>query len=414
MALDNINEDVERKRKETEFQANQNSNTLPGISNPVVSPGKLAPRKNILKELPNQASPGQVTNMAPGRLAELTSMNAKLQTPTINEVPDARRDSELGKMTSSNQGNTSTYDINGDSLEYTLSGHDGQLKTNLEKINQMIDSGVKVSPEQMSRITSLRQQAGFLRGGTDRRPVGPDGLPLQQGSGLRKIGNMDVQFSPETSQEEINRFNEIPVQANQPTWNDLAVQDNNRRLASLGQGNRSAQNADRNLGLAKDIRVEGELFTKENSPNMGWKTREALNQQLLANKQSSENTLAQIGSQQNIARNSNALTAETNRINEISNSSQNKFRDIQGQVALKPPVKENDSYDKIDIYNDLGQVTGQQLYNKRTGEKINQAATFTTPKPATTEKLLKMRTSKDPNFAAAEAEYKMRFGSLPY
>jgi hypothetical protein len=413
MALNEI-DDKERKRKEAEFQANKNSNILPGVNNPVVSPGTLAPRKNILKELPNQASHDQVTNMAPGRLAELTSMNAKLQTPTINEVPDARRDSELGKMTSSTQGNTSTYDINGNTLGYKLSERDQQLKTNLEKINQMIDSGVEVSPEQMNRITSLRQQAGFLRGGTDRRPVGPDGLPLQQGSGLRKIGNMDVQFSPETSQEEINRFNEIPVQANQPTWNDLAVQDNNRRLASLGQGNRSAQNADRNLGLAKDIRVEGELFTKENSPNMGWKTREALNQQLLANKQSSENTLAQIGSQQNIARNSNALTAETNRINEISNSSQNKFRDIQGQVALKPPVKENDSYDKIDIYNDLGQVTGQQLYNKRTGEKINQAATFTTPKPATTEKLLKMRTSKDPNFAAAEAEYKMRFGSLPY
>jgi hypothetical protein len=223
-----------------------------------------------------------------------------------------------------------------------------------------------------------------------------------------------VQFSPETSQEEINRFNEIPVQANQPTWNDLAVQDNNRRLASLGQGNRSAQNADRNLGLAKDIRVEGELFTKENSPNMGWKTREALNQQLLANKQSSENTLAQIGSQQNIARNSNALTAETNRINEISTESENKLRDIQGQVALKPPVKENDSYDKIDIYNDLGQVTGQQLYNKRTGEKINQATSFTESQSDIIKRLTQMRASKDPKLAAFEAKYKANFGSLPY
>jgi hypothetical protein len=413
MALNEI-DDKERKRKEAEFQANKNSNILPGVNNPVVSPGTLAPRKNILKELPNQASHDQVTNMAPGRLAELTSMNAKLQTPTINEVPDARRDSELGKMTSSTQGNTSTYDINGNTLGYKLSERDQQLKTNLEKINQMIDSGVEVSPEQMNRMTSLRHQAGFLRGGTDRRPVGPDGLPLQQGSGLRKIGNMDVQFSPETSQEEINRFNEIPVQANQPTWNDLAVQDNNRRLASLGQGNRSAQNADRNLGLAKDIRVEGELFTKENSPNMGWKTREALNQQLLANKQSSENTLAQIGSQQNIARNSNALTAETNRINEISTESENKLRDIQGQVALKPPVKENDSYDKIDIYNDLGQVTGQQLYNKRTGEKINQATSFTESQSDIIKRLTQMRASKDPKLAAFEAKYKANFGSLPY
>ena len=118
--------------------------------------------------------------------------------------------------------------------------------------------------------------------------------------------------------------------------------------------------------------------------------------------------------------NRNLLMADSNRISEMDVRGQNKLRDIQGQVAQQPVPKEN-SLKPIVVkqYDEIGNVIGEEIKmpNAEGTGYVGGNATqsnFTVPKPATTAKLIKMRESKDPNLAAAEAEYKMRFGNLPY
>ena len=118
--------------------------------------------------------------------------------------------------------------------------------------------------------------------------------------------------------------------------------------------------------------------------------------------------------------NRNLLMADSNRISEMDVLGQNKLRDIQGQVAQQPVPKEN-SLKPIVVkqYDEIGNVIGEEIKmpNAEGTGYVGGNATqsnFTVPKPATTAKLIKMRESKDPNLAAAEAEYKMRFGNLPY
>ena len=144
-------------------------------------------------------------------------------------------------------------------------------------------------------------------------------------------------------------------------------------------------------------------------PPMGWRTHKDLMLQELTNQQSRENNLANLEEQRQRA----AIDKDKNRIDEQRVNSENKLRDIQGQVEQQPQEKESDVYDKIDIYNEAGMVTGQQLYNKRTGEKVEQPK-FTESQEDIIKRLNQMRDSKDPKLAAAEAKYKAHFGSLPY
>jgi len=93
--------------------------------------------------------------------------------------------------------------VPGGAFSVNLSPQDQQLKANLAKIDAMISGGVVPTPEQAQQIQELKQQAGFLRGGTDRRPVGRDGLPIKAGGGAGVGGNYSVQGSPEM----VARFN---------------------------------------------------------------------------------------------------------------------------------------------------------------------------------------------------------------
>lgn len=107
-----------------------------------------------------------------------------------------------------------------------------------------------------------------------------------------------------------------------------------------------------------------------------------------------------------------------NLLSALEIESQNKLRDIQGKVLQAPPIKESQLKPiVVKEYDELGNVKAEKIKMPNaegTGYIDDSAPTFTKPKPATTAKLLKMRASKDPNLAAAEDEYKMRFGTLPY
>jgi len=93
--------------------------------------------------------------------------------------------------------------VPGGAFSVNLSPQDQQLKENLAKIDAMVAGGVVPTPEQAQQIQELKQQAGFLRGGTDRRPVGRDGMPIKTGGGAGMGGNYSIQGSPET----VARFN---------------------------------------------------------------------------------------------------------------------------------------------------------------------------------------------------------------
>jgi len=114
------------------------------------------------------------------KTAKLYEPSINLTLPRINEIPNEQIDKELGKMNVSTDGDTTTYNIGRDTLSYKLSDQDKQLKTNLERINQMVASGASVSPEDMDRINNLRQQAGFLRGGTDKKLASNTNNGVQQ------------------------------------------------------------------------------------------------------------------------------------------------------------------------------------------------------------------------------------------
>ena len=122
--------------------------------------------------------------------------------------------------------------------------------------------------------------------------MGPDGKPIddlsskigmndasQAGQRSFPVGNMDVQFDKSVSPEAQQRF-AAPTgqqQGGAPTWDDMSRQFQNRSFAGEFGGGRPAP-------------TQGQqLFTRENSPNMGWKERAKLNEQMMTNQQSGKN-----------------------------------------------------------------------------------------------------------------------------
>lgn len=138
---------------------------------------------------------------------------------------------------------------------------DIKLKGNLEQINKMIASGVQPTAEQAQRIQTLRQAAGYLRGGTDRVPVGPDGRPLKSGGS----GGLSVQFDSSVSPGARAAFLADPVR---PTAQ--IDRYNNAQSLRMVQGMTQGQVASRNAD--KIINGSG----PEPKP-MGWKSRLATN-----------------------------------------------------------------------------------------------------------------------------------------
>ena len=321
---------------------------------PIKKQAPMSPGDPMNESFYGGSNPLRNINSRPDRVGQGTRVvernmlpSVSIESPKINETPNAQRDAELGKMTASINGNTTTYDIGGNTLSFE-GNKDSQTRTNLERINP---------------------------------------------NGSQRVGNMDVAFDSSVSSEARKRFLENPVA---PTGQMAQYE----KYMNTPRG--------QNFGVTK--------IDNSPPPPMGWRTHKDLMLQELTNQQSEKNTLAEIASQQKIEK-------EKNRINEMGVVAENKLRDIQGQVAQQPPVKETALKPMVIEEPDPNDPTGASKRQKimvpnADGtdyvDGMSGQPTVTTPKPATTEKLLKMRASKDPNFAAAEAEYKMRFGNLPY
>ena len=95
--------------------------------------------------------------------------------------------------------------------------------------------------------------------------------PQQQNrlTGTQRVGNMDVAFAPDTPMASRQAFMADPVKP------EGQIAQYNRN--AMAEADRQEYNRSKEQGQGQD------LFTPENSPNMGWKERTALNEQKLRN-----------------------------------------------------------------------------------------------------------------------------------
>lgn len=275
------------------------------------------------------------------KTSKLYEAPTALRVPTLKELPNAQRDTELGKMNVGTNGNIVTYDIGGNTLSYDATKTDPS-KISLRNINSQ-PSNSQPTWDDYHKQQAERYDAyvNSPRG----RYFGPAQLPTEE----KKDNSLGGLF--------LQGLQMRKDRANAQIANDLATQETNR------------------------MKIEADA---ENDANR------------------------------------NLLFADQNRINEMDVQGQNKYREIEGQVAQNPPIKESALKPMVvKEYDELGNVVGERIKipnAEGTGyvDGMGEQSTFVTPKPATVEKMLKMRDSKDPNLAAAEAEYKRRFGNLPY
>lgn len=383
MALNNLQtltddtDYLKRKRQEADDAFNQMAN--------------IEPEKKILSQLP-QRQTGSLGEPKKLSLYEAPTTNVNTKIPG----PEAFTNVAAKDRTVSNVG-----------VQYTP--QDLQLKDNISKMNAIIKAGVDptsgkpVTLDQIEKVNQIKQQAGFLRGGTDRRPVDANGFPIATNNTLSKMtdSGLSIQFDPN---------------ANIPEGNKQAV------MQSYGANDSKAQTL---RNLQGDQFTDREFVKNYRPPTVTNGIKPGMNEseRIAIRADNTSRANARLAANTSTENNVNASLSdrEKNRIEAINVGGQNKLRDIQGQVALDPRMKENQLKPIVVKVADPTDPTGTRVIEEirmpnaeGTGYVNNQAATFTKPKPATTEKLLKMRSSKDPNFAAAEAEYKMRFGSLPY
>lgn len=263
-------------------------------------------------------------------------------------------------------------------VQYTP--QDLQLKDNISKMDAIIKSGVDptsgkpVTLDQIEKVNQIKQQAGFLRGGTDKRAVDANGFPIATtGNTLRNISDsgrtilskegIAMTFNEGTDQNVIDR--------------SMAVGNENDRIAAY---NRTPE------GVAKEnqmIQQFNSLDTNKPAPrqlstvNDGIKPGMNEAERIAIRSDNTSRANARLAANTSAENNVNTSLSdqEKNRIEGINVGGQNKLRDIQGQVALDPQVKQlDDLYDRKDVYNDFGQVIGQELYNKRTGELKKQSS----------------------------------------
>jgi len=134
--------------------------------------GEVTPKDQKLNVIETNQNSLKDINSRPDRIGQGTRVvernmlpSVSNESPKINEVPNAQRDSELGAMTTAKNGNITTYDIGGNTLSFE-GNKDAQTRTNLGKINS---------------------------------------------NGPQRVGNMDVSFDSSVSPEARKRFLENPV-----------------------------------------------------------------------------------------------------------------------------------------------------------------------------------------------------------
>lgn len=215
-------------------------------------------------------------------LPSMPVVNAVLK---INETPNTQRDSELGKMTVVNDGDVTTYDIGGNTLSYR----------NSEKANQT-----------SSVVNRLRL------------------------SNINRVGNMDVEFDPSVTPAARQRFLENPVRPTAQIERFDANQNVPRGRFFGATPLPTEQPVADSLG---EMLVQG-IQSRRNKALSQLANDAVTRDANIANAKS-------LAERNLIDRDKLEIDREGNRINELGVTAENKLRDIQGQVAQNPPVKES-------------------------------------------------------------------------
>jgi hypothetical protein len=281
-----------------------------------------------------------------------------------------------------------------------LSPQDQALKQNMQAIDQTLASGVVPTPEQASQIAGLRRQAGFLRGGTDRVPVGPDGLPIS-GQGAR----YSITAAPDVA----------------AVFTGAVAPGEYSREAMAARGLQRQQFLDRNA--ARPLmptapqplpapRSLGEAFVRRGalreieSARQGAKTEAEITGFRMNAANAAEKNLLAAESEASAA----GMRQSQMGLNDALASKAEADAAAGKYIRLKRQVPTGEK----DIDGQPIMRTEEFLYDQATKQfidpnaQIKQAATQT----PTAKTIAKMKANK--GNAAMEAEYKAQFGTLPY
>lgn len=288
----------------------------------------------------------------------------------------------------------------GAAVAVNLSPQDQALKQNMQAIDQTLASGVVPTPEQASQIAGLRRQAGFLRGGTDRVPVGPDGLPIS-GQGAR----YSITAAPDVA----------------AVFTGAVAPGEYSREAMAARGLQRQQFLDRNA--ARPLmptapqplpapRSLGEAFVRRGalreieSARQGAKTEAEITGFRMNAANAAEKNLLAAESEASAA----GMRQSQMGLNDALASKAEADAAAGKYIRLKRQVPTGEK----DIDGQPIMRTEEFLYDQATKQfidpnaQIKQAATQT----PTAKTIAKMKANK--GNAAMEAEYKAQFGTLPY
>jgi len=227
-----------------------------------------------------------------------------------------------------------------------------------------------------SLVMSRPEQAGQVQ--SDRRPVGYDGLPL---NATRKTDSgLSVQFNPSVSQ-----------QARQAFMQPLGANDEQAQQArDLQQRQFLARNGYKEVSpTLKNLLSPGDL------PGMSKRALREYNNKILENNNPNFE-----------------IQKDKNRIAEMETISQNKLRDIQGQVAQKPPLKERAYEPKVvKVPDGMGGTREEVMVPNEQGRYVSGMADQSLETPTEAAKALMIKNKNNPEYVNA---YIKRFGKLPY
>lgn len=288
----------------------------------------------------------------------------------------------------------------GGTIRVNQSPQDQALKQNMQAIDQTLASGVVPTPEQASQIAGLRQQAGFLRGGTDRVPVGPDGLPISSRGARYSIT--------------------APVDVAQQFVSAVAPGEYSRE-ATAARGLQQRQFDERNAArpvmasqpqTLPPPRTIGEAFMRRGELRDIESARQG---QKLANEAAGIRMNAANAAEQNrIAAESEASAAGMRQSQMGLNAALARKSDAEAAAGKYIRLKRQVPTGEKDIDGEPIMRTEEFLYDQATKQfidpnaQVGQSATQT----PTAKTIAKMKANK--GNAAMEAEYKAQFGTLPY
>lgn len=288
----------------------------------------------------------------------------------------------------------------GGTMRVNLSPQDQALKANMQAIDETLAGGVVPTPEQASQIAGLRQQAGFLRGGTDRAPVGPDGLPAS-GRGAR----YSITAAPDVAQQFVSAVAPGEYSPEAMAARGLQRQQFLERNAARPMMPAAPQPLPAPRSLGEAFVRRGALREIE-SARQGARTEAEITGFRM--------NAANAAEQNRIAAGSEANAAGIRQSQMDLNAALARKSDAEAAAGKYIRLKRQVPTGEKDIDGEPIMRTEEFLYDQATKQFVEpnaqtgQAATQT----PTAKTIAKMKANK--GNAAMEAEYKAQFGTLPY